>query len=36
MTVPSIDEYCFKVAIGIPADNQVLLKGMKEVLQIAP
>jgi len=35
MTVPSIDEYCFKVAIGIPADNQVLLKGLKDVIQIA-
>jgi hypothetical protein len=35
MTVPSIDEYYFKVAIGTPADNQVLLKGLKDVIQIA-
>jgi histidinol-phosphate aminotransferase len=31
-----LDEYCFKISIGTPADNQALIKGMKEVLQMAP
>ncbi|MFM7712804.1 MAG: histidinol-phosphate transaminase, partial [Microcystis sp.] len=31
-----LDEYCFKVSIGTPADNQVFLKGLKEILQIRP
>jgi histidinol-phosphate aminotransferase len=31
-----LDEYCFKASIGTPADNQVLLKGLKEILQIRP
>jgi histidinol-phosphate/aromatic aminotransferase/cobyric acid decarboxylase-like protein len=27
---------CFKVSIGTPADNQALIKGMKDVIQMAP
>jgi histidinol-phosphate aminotransferase len=31
-----LDEYFLKASIGTPADNQVLLKGLKEILQIRP
>ncbi|MDB9416095.1 hypothetical protein PN487_05680 [Microcystis aeruginosa CS-556/03] len=31
-----LDEYCFKASIGTSADNQVLLKGLKKILQIRP
>jgi histidinol-phosphate aminotransferase len=31
-----LDKYCFKVSIGTPADNQALIKGMKDVIQMAP
>jgi histidinol-phosphate aminotransferase len=31
-----LDEYFFKVSIGTPADNQALLKGLKDVIPMAP
>jgi histidinol-phosphate aminotransferase len=31
-----LDEYFFKVSIGTPANNQALIKGMEDIIQIRP